>query len=180
MSGPVHGSLLSFILSFITPLTVRASLFPCYLSAGTAEMCCNWTLRDTILHTYISFQWISVCVIVYSIMENVNSDIVLFVISPSSYTSSLLLPAAPRPGGCCWSVRHPALCHCGLPGNGTVDQRWPCTGWRERPTRYSHWPLIPPSFLHCLLCLYCSLCLCRPCRDQCQVSLETKSLSVNG
>lgn len=30
-----------------------------------------------------------------------------------------------------------------------------------------------------LLCVYFSLCLCRSCRDQCQVSLETKSFSVS-
>lgn len=35
------------------------------------------------------------------------------------------------------------------------------------------------SFCYCFLCVYCSLCLCRSCRDQCQVSLETKSFSVN-
>lgn len=35
------------------------------------------------------------------------------------------------------------------------------------------------SFRHCSLCVYCSLCLCRSGRNQCQVSLETKSFSVN-
>lgn len=34
------------------------------------------------------------------------------------------------------------------------------------------------SFLYCFLPVYCSLCRCLSCHDQCQVSLETKSLSV--
>lgn len=100
-------------------------------------------------------------------------------LSSSSHQSSLLLPAAPGPGGGAGPVRDSALCDCGLQRNGPVDQRWPGIGWRERPTRYGHYPcfccpLLPPA-----LCIYCPLCLIGSCCDQCPVSLEISSLSVS-
>lgn len=66
--------------------------------------------------------------------------------SPSRHPSSLLLPAAPGPGGYFWSVSDSTLCHCRISGNGSMDQRRPGTGWRERPTRY-----------YCFLCSVFSL-----------------------
>lgn len=83
--------------------------------------------------------------------------IMLSLFSPSRHPSSLLLPAAPGPGGYFWSVSDSTLCHCGISGNGTMDQRWPGTGWRERPTRYyyflSSYFCLPRSFFCCFLCV---------------------------
>lgn len=90
------------------------------------------------------------------------SRCLLFIFSSSSHPSSLLLPAAPGPGGCIRSVGDLALCHRGLPWNGTVDQRWPGTGRRERSTRYYHWLLLSSPLLFLLLpslCLVLSLSL---------------------
>lgn len=56
-------------------------------------------------------------------------------LSYSHHTCCLLLPAAPGPGGDIWSFSHPTLCHRGISWDGAVDQRWPGTGWRERPPR---------------------------------------------
>lgn len=35
------------------------------------------------------------------------------------------------------------------------------------------------TFPYCFWCVYCSLCPCLSCDDQCLLSLETKSFSVN-
>lgn len=141
---------------------------------------------------FIAILWISVWIVYLPswkmwILRDVIFSVLFFspLLSLSSHPSSLLLPAAPGPSCCIRPVSDSTMRHCGLPGNGTVDQRRPCTGGRERPTRYYHRPLISIrlspslSFLHCFLCVYCSLCLCLSYYDQCQVSLETKSLSVN-
>lgn len=92
--------------------------------------------------------------------ENVNSKTRLTHIRlsrlPCSHDpSSLLLPAAPGPGGCVRSVRDSTMRHCGISGNGAMDQRWPGTGWRERPPRYDYFIISSASLLSLLL----SVCL---------------------
>ncbi len=44
LSRLVHGSLLSLILTYFTPLTVQVLLSSCHISAGSAEMFCHYIL----------------------------------------------------------------------------------------------------------------------------------------